>query len=297
MLAGAALRCSAYRRPLRKGLRRRRPAPRLNKYCATCHNRKVKTGGLAIDPADAGHPERACRELGEGDPQAAHRQRCRPRARRGPTRPPTTRWRHSSKPSSIARPPRKPNPGKLPLLHRLSRTEYQNAIRDLLALDAMPKEMDYSLLLPPDNASSGFDNLADLLFVSPTAMERYLDAAEKISRLAVGDPAAPVMVNIYNLPDEQPQTGRVDELPFGTRGGVAIRSHFPLDGEYTFKVELAAPSAEPGAARNYRRWRAGAARHHRARRGQRHKALRGGRARDRARPVGLRRSRSNFACR
>ena len=73
----------------------------------------------------------------------------------------------------------KPNPGKLPLLHRLSRTEYQNVIRDLLALDALPKEMDYSLLLPADNASSGFDNLADLLFVSPTTMERYLDAARK----------------------------------------------------------------------------------------------------------------------
>ena len=83
----------------------------------------------------------------------------------------------------------KPNPGKLPLLHRLSRTEYQNAVRDLLALDALPKEMDYSLLLPPDNASSGFDNIADLLFISPTAMESYLGAAEKISRLAVGDPS------------------------------------------------------------------------------------------------------------
>ncbi len=78
--------------------------------------------------------------------------------------------------------------GKLPLLHRLSRTEYENAIRDLLALDALPQEMNYSLLLPPDNASSGFDNLADLLFVSPTAMESYLEAARKISRLAVGDP-------------------------------------------------------------------------------------------------------------
>ena len=92
-----------------------------------------------------------------------------------------------------------PHPGKLPLVHRLSRTEYQNAIRDLLALDALPKEIDYSLLLPPDNSSSGFDNIADLLFVSPAIMERYLDAAEKISRLAVGDPTAPVMVNRYRL--------------------------------------------------------------------------------------------------
>src|SRR6202034_3278656 len=104
-------------------------------------------------------------------------------------------------------------PGKLPLLHRLSRTEYENAIRDLLALDALPKEIDYSLLLPADNSSSGFDNIADLLFVSPTTMERYLDAARKISRLAVGDPTAPVMVNQYRIPAELPQDERVDELP------------------------------------------------------------------------------------
>ena len=123
-----------------------------------------------------------------------------------------------------------------PLLHRLSRTEYQNAVRDLLAVDALPKEMEYSMLLPPDNANSGFDNIADLLFISPTAMESYLGAAEKISRLAVGDPTAPVMVNIFRMPDEQPQTARVDELPYGTRGGLAVRSHFPLDGEYVFKV-------------------------------------------------------------
>jgi hypothetical protein len=131
------------------------------------------------------------------------------------------------------------------LLHRLSRTEYQNVIRDLLGIDSMPKELDFSLLLPADNASSGFDNLADLLFVSPSAMERYLDAAEKISRLAVGDPAAPAMVNIYNLGDEHPQTGRVDELPFGTRGGAAIRSYLPADGLYSVKVELTARSGDP----------------------------------------------------
>jgi len=93
----------------------------------------------------------------------------------------------------------KPNPGDLPNLHRLTRTEYKNAIRDLLALDNLPKEMDYTLLLPADNTSSGFDNVADLLYVSPVVMERYLDTAIKVSRLAVGDPAIPVMVNIHQL--------------------------------------------------------------------------------------------------
>ena len=91
----------------------------------------------------------------------------------------------------------RPHLGKLPLTHRLSRTEYRNAVRDLLALESLPREVSIDYLLPPDNISSGFDNIADLLFVSPSNMERYLDAARKISRLAVGDPAMPVMVNIH----------------------------------------------------------------------------------------------------
>ena len=132
-----------------------------------------------------------------------------------------------------------PHPGTLPLLHRLSRTEYQNAVRDLLAIEALPKEMDYSLLLPADNISSGFDNIADLLFVSPTAMERYLDAARKISRLAMGDPEMPPMVNIHRLHPERWQEARVDELPIGTRGGLAVRSYFPMDGDYVVKVDVA----------------------------------------------------------
>jgi hypothetical protein len=138
-----------------------------------------------------------------------------------------------------------PNPGRMPLLHRLTRTEYQNAIRDLFALDALPKEMDFDLLLPPDNAASGFDNLADLLFVSPSDMESYLNAARKISRLAVGDPSLPVMVNRYLLPDEQPQDAPLEELPFGTRGGLAVRTDFPVDGEYRIKVDLAGALREP----------------------------------------------------
>lgn len=135
-----------------------------------------------------------------------------------------------------------PNPGKLPLLHRLTRTEYQNTIRDLLALENPPKELDYSLLLPPDNTSSGFDNIAELLFVSPTVMESYLNAAEKISRIAVGDPDFPVMVNAHRMPDELPQTARVRELPFGTRGGLAVKSYFPLDADYVFRMDFTGAS-------------------------------------------------------
>ena len=99
------------------------------------------------------------------------------------------------------------------------------------------------MLLPQDNAMSGFDNIADLLFVSPTAMESYLGAAEKISRLAVGNASAPIMVNTYRMPDEQPQTARVDDaLPYGTRGGLAIKTEIPLDGEYAIEVTFAGSS-------------------------------------------------------
>ena len=140
-------------------------------------------------------------------------------------------------------------------MHRLSRTEYQNAIRDLLAVEALPKEIDYPLLLPADNSSSGFDNIADLLFVSPAIMERYLDAAEKISRLAVGDTKAPVMVNRYRLHPEQWQGARVDELPWGTRGGLAVKSHFPADGEYVVKVQLS-PRRPPNRTSSRSAWTA-----------------------------------------
>jgi hypothetical protein len=134
----------------------------------------------------------------------------------------------------------RPHLGKLPLTHRLSRTEYRNAVRDLLALESLPREVGIDYLLPPDNISSGFDNIADLLFISPSNLERYLDAARKISRLAVGDPAMPVMVNIHSLDPEHPQDERVDELPFGTRGGIAVRSEFPVDGTYIVRVDIGA---------------------------------------------------------
>src|SRR4029434_7837009 len=126
----------------------------------------------------------------------------------------------------------RPHLGKLPLTHRLSRTEYRNAVRDLLALESLPREVGVEYLLPPDNVSSGFDNIADLLFVSPSNMERYLDAARKISRLAVGDPAMPVMVSIHKLDPEHPQDERVHELPFGSRGGIAVRRGFAVHGTH-----------------------------------------------------------------
>ncbi|MBV9745843.1 MAG: DUF1592 domain-containing protein [Acidobacteriia bacterium] len=126
----------------------------------------------------------------------------------------------------------------------MTRTEYQNSIRDLLGLENLPEELDYRVLLPADNASSGFDNIADLLYLSPAILERYLDASKKIARLAVGDLGMPPLVNIYRVPVQSSQDERVEDLPEGTRGGVAINGYFPLDGEYVFKVELTNTSSE-----------------------------------------------------
>ncbi|HXP87542.1 MAG TPA: DUF1592 domain-containing protein [Bryobacteraceae bacterium] len=215
-----------------------------NKYCVTCHNARLKTAGFVLDPAGVTHAA----DNAETWEKVIQKLRSNAMPPAGAPRPDQAAYNSTAaflEAELDHAASAKPHPGKLPLLHRLSRTEYQNAIRDLLALDALPKEMDFPLLLPPDNSSSGFDNLADLLFVSPTTMERYLDAARKIARLAVGDPAAPVMMNTYRLHPEQWQDARVDELPFGTRGGLAVRSDFPLDGEYIVKIELAAPPRDP----------------------------------------------------
>jgi hypothetical protein len=209
----------------------------LSRYCVDCHNPVELTGGLAIDPASldevgarAEQYEKIVRKL---------------RAESMPPedpRPDKTAYLAAASyleaeldQAAAAR----PMPGDVPAFRRLTRTEYRNAIRDLLALDHMPSELDFELLLPADNASSGFDNIADLLFVSPVVMERYIAAAQKIARLAVGDMRAPVMVNIHKLSEQLPQDERIDELSFGTRGGLAVQSYFPLDAEYAVDVETA----------------------------------------------------------
>jgi len=216
----------------------------LNRYCVTCHNERLKTGGLVLNPADlSAVPEHAetwekvIRKLQSGAMPPA-----------GMPKPDAAAagallsFLETELDRAAAANPRA---GKMPLLHRLSRTEYENAVRDILDIRALPKEVDVSFLLPADNTSSGFDNLADLLFISPSAMERYIDAAHKISRFAVGDPKMPVLVNIYKLDPEHPQDARVDGLPFGTRGGLAIRSDFPVDGAYVLKVDMAGAPREP----------------------------------------------------
>jgi len=153
----------------------------ITKYCVTCHNDRAKTGGLTLEKMDLGNLgagadvwERVVRKVRVGmmPPQGS------PQPDRD-TRAGLVSWLTTSLDRAALA---NPNPGR-PLVHRLNRAEYANAIRDLLAL-----EVDSSALLPPDDAAYGFDNIADALGVSPVLLERYLTAADKITSLAVGDP-------------------------------------------------------------------------------------------------------------
>ena len=225
----------------------------INRYCISCHNERVVNGrdtapsimvsqlriaGVAFDSLDATHVandadtwERVVRKLQSRTMPPVGRPRPDDE-----TYTTVASWIESEL-DRVATDA--PNPGRRPALHRLSRTEYQNAVRDLLALDNLPKEFDVTMLLPADNATSGFDNLADLLFVSPATLERYLAAARKISRLAVGDTMMPPIVDRYQLDRDLIQDDHLDGLPLGTRGGAVIRSHLPADGEYVVTVEFA----------------------------------------------------------
>ena len=216
----------------------------LDHYCVTCHNEQLRTAELALNTID----------LGDVGAQAAVWEKVVRKLRTGAMPPPgrprpdeavydtVASWLETELDQAAAA---SPNPGRAHALHRLSRTEYQNAVRDLLALEHLPKEMDVALLLPADNAASGFDNLAELLFVSPSLMERYLSAARKISRLAVGDPTTRPIVDTYRFPRELPQDVHVEGLPFGTRGGTLITTHLPLDGDYVVTIEFAGRAYDP----------------------------------------------------
>ncbi len=204
----------------------------LGRYCETCHNDRLRTAGLALDTMD---PARV------GDDAAAWEQVVR-KLRTG-SMPPAGRPRPeeatyatvaATLESALDRAAATaPNPGRT-TLHRLNRREYTNAIRDLLAL-----EIDAGALLPADNADLGFDNMADILSVSPALLDRYLFAARRISRLAVGAARVEPTTDTYVVPAMRFQDLRMSEdLPFGSRGGVAIRHNFPLDGEYDVRIRL-----------------------------------------------------------
>jgi hypothetical protein len=204
------------------------PSPVLDQYCVTCHNDRLKTGGLSLQgltfDRDAETWEKVIRKVRAGmmPPAGAKRpERAALDALTGSIENAIDRAAASN-----------PNPGRSPL-HRMNRVEYENAIRDLLALD-----VDSATLLPADDSSHGFDNIADVLGVSPALLERYVAAAAKISRLAVGErDAAPAQVT-YSVKGDLSQNQTLEGMPLGTRGGTTITHNFPVDGEYQIRLAL-----------------------------------------------------------
>ena len=212
-------------------------APRralLDRYCVTCHNERRRTGGLALDALDISRVgdapevwERVVLKLRGGMMPPAGRPR--------PAPPEYDRFRSWLEAELDRAAASRLAPGRVPT-HRLNRAEYANAVRDLLALD-----IDGAELLSADDVGHGFDNLAGTLALSPALMERYLSAARRISRLAVGDPAiGPGFTSkTYVVPINMAQNDRMSEdLPFGSRAGLAVRHRFPLDGEYRITIRL-----------------------------------------------------------
>ena len=219
----------------------------LDRYCVTCHNERMVNGrgraasplvgqlravGLTLDTLDlaevGGHADRwekVVRKLRGGVMPPAGR----PRPSADELESFLT-WLEGELDSAWAE---TRDPGRTATFHRLNRTEYRNAIRDLLAV-----ELDADDFLPADDASFGFDNIGGILKMSQSLMERYLGAARTISRLAVGSPPPAMSADTYEAAQDLPQHGRVEALPFGTRGGLYIEHLFPRDAEYDVRVEL-----------------------------------------------------------
>ena len=204
----------------------------IDRYCVTCHNQKLKTAGLMLDKADVASPgaageiwEKVVRKLRTSTMPPPNMPQPSTEDRRA-----LLSWLETSLDQAAAA---KPNPGRTDTLRRLNRTEYQNAIRDLLLLD-----IDTTSLLPPDESGHGFDNVTvgDL---PPALLERYISAAEKISRLAIGSVQASVQSDIIRVAEDVTQEEHVPGLPIGTRGGVSVRYNFAQDGEYDIQVYLA----------------------------------------------------------
>ena len=202
----------------------------LDRYCVACHDDRLRTGGLSLEgldladvAAEAAVWEKVVAKLRAG----AMPPRPRPRPDRA-AYDGFRAWLETELDRAAAADPR---PGRTEALHRLSRTEYRNVVRDLLGLD-----VDVSGLLPADDTSYGFDNVAGVLGVSPTLMERYLAAARKISRLAVASPVPSPIAETFRIPSDQGQDGHVAGLPFGTRGGMVVDFNFPEDAEYVISA-------------------------------------------------------------
>jgi hypothetical protein len=203
----------------------------ITKYCVTCHNQRLKTAGLMLDTLDASNIPAAAEEW----EKVVRKLRAGTMPPPGMARPDPatyhslTTWLEGQLDAAAAA---HPDPGR-PVLHRMNRAEYGNAIRDLLAL-----EIDPAALLPPDDAAYGFDNISDALGLSPSLQEHYLSAAVRIGALAVGDPNVSPGSETYRVRQDLSQDQHVEGMPLGTIGGTLVHQNFPLDGEYVFQAKL-----------------------------------------------------------
>src|SRR5689334_3224915 len=207
------------------------PKAVIDRYCAGCHSNKTKAGGLSLESLSPDNPAAAP----EAWEKVVRKLRVRYMPPAGLPRPDEATYD-----AVVARleaaldagAAGKPNPGRTDTFRRLNRTEYRNSVRDLLGID-----VDVSSLLPKDDSSHGFDNIT-VGELSPTLLDRYLAAARKISRLAIGVPVRAPGGDVILVPPDLTQEDHFDELPFGTRGGAAVPYNFPLDGEYEIQLRL-----------------------------------------------------------
>jgi len=203
----------------------------LNKYCVSCHSEKLKTGGTVLEKrdfanisADAPVWEKVVRKLraGEMPPQGLPR----------PDHAEMLGFAGYLESTIDKAAASNPNPGRT-LIHRLNRAEYQAAVKDVLGVD-----YDAAALLPPDDSANGFDNIAQVLTISPVLLERYLAASAKISSVAVGDPAAGVIATTYRPRADLSQDSHIEGLSLGTVGGILIHHNFPLNAEYRIEPKM-----------------------------------------------------------
>ncbi len=219
----------------------------LDQYCVTCHNQRLVGGTdeprtalisqlravrLALDTLDlatvgeeAVHWEKVVRKLRAGLMPPSGRPRPD-----DPAHDAFQVWLETQLDNAWAA---RPDPGRTATFHRLNRAEYRNAVRDLLAL-----EINVDDFLPADDASFGFDNIGGVLRMSQSLLERYLSASQSISRLAVGSPPPTAVSEIYRAAQDEQQHERADGLAFGTRGGMLVRHHFPLDADYDIRIQV-----------------------------------------------------------
>ena len=203
-------------------------------YCISCHNQKRLTAGLALDTKDLANPGRDA-EVWEKVLGKLRMNAMPPPGLPRPDKLTTDAFVSSLETALDRTAAAHPYAGRTDALHRLNRSEYKNAVRDLLGLD-----IDVAALLPPDDADAhGLDNIASILSIPPTLLERYLSAAQKVSRRALGLPPSGPVTETYKVSEFAPQGEQLsDELPVGSRGGAAITHDFPVDGEYVIKLRL-----------------------------------------------------------